>query len=49
MNLDRQTLIDLYTVMLTIRRFEERVASEYYAGNLFGFVHSYIGQEAIAA
>jgi acetoin:2,6-dichlorophenolindophenol oxidoreductase subunit alpha len=45
---DRQTLIDLYTTMLTIRRFEERVASEFYAGRLFGFVHSYIGQEAIA-
>jgi pyruvate dehydrogenase E1 component alpha subunit len=41
-------LIDLYTTMLTIRRFEERVAAEFYAGNLFGFVHSYIGQEAIA-
>jgi acetoin:2,6-dichlorophenolindophenol oxidoreductase subunit alpha len=46
--LDKQTLVDLYTTMLTIRRFEERVAAEFYAGNLFGFVHSYIGQEAIA-
>jgi len=46
--LDSQTLIELYTTMLTIRRFEERVASEFYAGNLVGFVHSYIGQEAIA-
>jgi acetoin:2,6-dichlorophenolindophenol oxidoreductase subunit alpha len=46
--LDKQTLIDLYTTMLTIRRFEERVAAEFYAGNIFGFVHSYIGQEAIA-
>jgi TPP-dependent pyruvate/acetoin dehydrogenase alpha subunit len=46
--LDRQTLIDLYTTMLTIRRFEERVAAEFYAGRVFGFVHSYIGQEAIA-
>ncbi len=48
MALDRQTLIDLYTTMLTIRRFEERVAAEFYGGRLFGFVHSYIGQEAIA-
>jgi TPP-dependent pyruvate/acetoin dehydrogenase alpha subunit len=46
--LDKQTLIDLYTTMLTIRRFEERVAAEFYAGNIFGFIHSYIGQEAIA-
>ena len=48
MVLDKQTLIDLYTTMLTIRRFEERVAVEFYTGDLFGFVHSYIGQEAIA-
>jgi TPP-dependent pyruvate/acetoin dehydrogenase alpha subunit len=45
---DTQTLIDLYTTMLTIRRFEERVAAEFYAGKIFGFIHSYIGQEAIA-
>ena len=49
MVLDDQTLIDLYTKMLAIRRFEERVAEEFYAGNISGFVHSYIGQEAIAA
>jgi TPP-dependent pyruvate/acetoin dehydrogenase alpha subunit len=47
--LDRQTQIQLYTTMLTIRRFEERLALEYHAGNVVGFVHSYIGQEAIAA
>jgi TPP-dependent pyruvate/acetoin dehydrogenase alpha subunit len=49
MALGKQTLVDLYTTMLTIRRFEERVAVEFYAGNIVGFVHSYIGQEAIAA
>ena len=48
MILDKQTLIDLYTTMLTIRRFEERAAKEFYHGDLFGFVHSYIGQEGIA-
>ena len=48
MELDKKTLIDLYTTMLTIRRFEERAYHEFYAGNLVGFVHSYIGQEAIA-
>jgi len=46
--LDAQTQIELFTTMLTIRRFEERVAAEFYAGNIFGFIHSYIGQEAIA-
>jgi TPP-dependent pyruvate/acetoin dehydrogenase alpha subunit len=49
MALGKQTLVDLYTTMLTIRRFEERVAVEFHAGNIVGFVHSYIGQEAIAA
>lgn len=48
MELNTQTLIELYTTMLTIRRFEERAYSEFHAGNLFGFVHSYIGEEAIA-
>jgi TPP-dependent pyruvate/acetoin dehydrogenase alpha subunit len=47
--LDRDTLVGLYTTMVRIRRFEERVASEFYAGNIPGFVHSYIGQEAIAS
>jgi len=46
--LDAPTLIDLFTTMLTIRRFEERAAREFYEGDLFGFIHSYIGQEAIA-
>ena len=48
MELGKQTLIDLYTRMLTIRRFEERVVKEYYSGKIVGFVHSYIGEEAIA-
>lgn len=45
----RKVLINLYTTMLAIRRFEEKVAEEVYAGNVPGFVHSYIGQEAVAA
>jgi acetoin:2,6-dichlorophenolindophenol oxidoreductase subunit alpha len=47
-NLNDDTLVDLYTTMLKIRRFEERVAHEVYAGKVPGFVHSYIGEEAIA-
>ena len=34
--------------MLEIRRFEEHVAKEVFDGNIFGFAHSYIGQEAVA-
>jgi pyruvate dehydrogenase E1 component alpha subunit len=48
LDLSRKTLIELYTTMLTIRRFEERVAREVYSGKVPGFVHSYIGEEAIA-
>ena len=42
-------LINLYRVMLTIRRFEERVLIDYHSGTIPGLVHSYIGQEAVAA
>jgi pyruvate dehydrogenase E1 component alpha subunit len=44
----RDDLIGMYTKMLTIRRFEERAAKEYAAGAIPGFIHSYIGQEAVA-
>jgi acetoin:2,6-dichlorophenolindophenol oxidoreductase subunit alpha len=48
LSLSKKDLVDLYTTMLTIRRFEERLVREVYAGNVSGFVHSYIGEEAIA-
>lgn len=48
MNPDGKKLIELYTQMLTIRRFEERVVQEFREGQIQGFVHSYIGEEAIA-
>jgi len=34
--------------MLTIRRFEERVVEEFCAGRIRGYIHSYIGEEAVA-
>ena len=49
MNLSRNQKTDLFRTMLTIRRFEERVYREFYEGSITGFVHSYIGEEAIAA
>ncbi len=48
MERDRDELIGLYRTMLTIRRFEERVSKEYAKGNILGYVHLYIGQEAVA-
>ena len=48
MNLSKKKKTDLFKTMLTIRRFEERLYKEFYAGSITGFVHSYIGEEAIA-
>jgi pyruvate dehydrogenase E1 component alpha subunit len=39
----------LYRSMLLIRRFEERCAQVYVEGKIGGFLHLYIGQEAVAA
>ena len=38
---------DIVSMMLTIRRFEERTAAAYRDGNICGFCHLYIGQEAV--
>lgn len=40
--------IDLYRLMMRIRRFEERSLRAYQAGKIGGFLHLYIGQEAVA-
>jgi TPP-dependent pyruvate/acetoin dehydrogenase alpha subunit len=45
---EKEELLHLYQVMLTIRRFEERVVIDYRSGAIPGIVHSYIGQEAVA-
>ena len=34
--------------MLMIRRFEERASADYLAGKIYGVVHCYIGEEAVA-
>ena len=46
--LSKERLLCLYEKMLLIRRFEERVAELFAKGKLPGFVHLYIGQEAVA-
>ncbi len=38
----------LYSQMFLIRRFEERAAESYALGKIGGFLHLYIGQEAVA-
>ncbi len=44
-----ETLLALHRTMTTIRLFEERVTKEYRRGDMPGFVHTYIGAEAVAA
>jgi pyruvate dehydrogenase E1 component alpha subunit len=43
-----ETLLWMYKNMLTIRRFEERVGELFADGKIPGFVHLYIGEEAVA-
>jgi len=44
-----ETQLALYRTMLTIRLFEQRVAREFRTGEIPGFVHMYVGEEAVAA
>jgi 2-oxoisovalerate dehydrogenase E1 component len=41
-------LLDLYRMMMTIRRCEEQLAKAYLSGLIPGACHTYVGQEAIA-
>ncbi len=46
--MDQEDLLTLYRQMLLIRRFEERSAEMYALAKIAGFLHLYIGEEAIA-
>ena len=48
MNLDKNTLLDAYRRLKTIREFEMRMRLENEAGQVPGFIHLYCGQEAVA-
>ncbi len=43
----KEQLIDMYRQMVLIRRFEERAGQLYGMGQIGGFCHLYIGQEAV--
>jgi pyruvate dehydrogenase E1 component alpha subunit len=47
-SLPRERLLEFLGEMLLIRRFEEKVEERFRAGDLAGFLHACIGQEAIA-
>jgi len=42
-----EKILDIYTRILRIRRFEEKVGQLFAQGQLPGFVHLYIGEEAV--
>jgi len=46
-SMNRDEALILYRQMLLIRRFEERSAQLYVEGKIGGFLHLYIGQEAV--
>jgi pyruvate dehydrogenase E1 component alpha subunit len=45
----RDQALAMLRAMVRVRRFEERCAEDYAAAKIRGFLHLYIGQEAIAA
>jgi pyruvate dehydrogenase E1 component alpha subunit len=47
-SLSAEKKIELYRLMLRIRRFEERSLRAYQSKKIGGFLHLYIGQEAVA-
>ena len=49
LGLERGTALGVHRTMVRIRVFESRVAELFAEGRLPGFVHTYIGQEAVAA
>ena len=48
MQLNREDLLKAYSGMCLMREFDEAVHVEFAAGNLPGFVHLYVGEEASA-
>jgi len=49
MSEDKKTLLELYRTMVTIRQFESMAAEYFAAGEIPGFIHLSIGQEASSA
>ena len=47
--LEREDLLKAYRTMRTIREFEERLHTDFATGEIPGFVHTSLGQEAVAA
>ena len=48
-SMNKEQLLELYQMMIKIRRFEEKVGQLYSMGLIGGFCHLYIGQEGVIA
>ncbi len=48
MDIPKEKLVKMYRGMLRIRHFEDRVKDLFAAGEMPGFVHLYLGEEAVA-
>ena len=49
MEISKEKLLDLYTTMVRIRVFEDRIVDLYARGLVPGLAHLYLGEEAVAA
>lgn len=49
MSFSTEKIREIYRMMLRIRYFEEKATELFTAGEIPGFLHSYLGQEAVAA
>lgn len=48
-SIDKKTAVEIYRTMVKIRRFDEIVIQLFADGEIPGFMHLYIGEEAVAA
>jgi pyruvate dehydrogenase E1 component alpha subunit len=48
-NLTKEQKIDLLKTIIKIRRFEEKTVQLYQTAKIWGYLHPYIGEEAVAA
>jgi pyruvate dehydrogenase E1 component alpha subunit len=48
MSLSKEKMTEMYTTMVKIRQFETKVQEFFAAGKIPGFVHLYLGEEAVA-
>ncbi len=47
-DISKEKLLEMYTSMMEIRKFEEKIVSFYTLGKVPSFPHAYIGEEAVA-